>query len=196
MPSPPTRPIRVPQTPTWALPRSLGPGQATSPPPRRVLRTDPTSHRSPPARAGGTAGRWAAQPPITTKPSLPTGPIRVPQTPTWALLRSTGPRPPPTLTNNSRHRGAGGGESSSALQGGAPAAVRSVPAAAASIQRSVRPGTPGGHQLPPTRGGRVRHGSSSLWISGASFNCLSACVCGPARICGPAFRPADRQAPG
>jgi len=43
----------------------------------RDLRQRVTAHKSPPARAGGTAGRWAAQPPIPTEPSPPTRPNRV-----------------------------------------------------------------------------------------------------------------------
>ena len=142
------------------------------------LGASPLFHRTPPARASQTVG-----------PGLQP---RGPRFATWALrpVGLPGPHPPQTLTNNSHRRGADGGESSSVLRGEVPAAVRSVPVAAAAIQRSGRRGTPGGHQPPPNRRDCVRYGSSSLWISGASSNHLLACVCGPASW------PADRQAPG
>jgi len=67
----------------------------------------PRPHRSPPARAGGTAGRWAAQLLMTTRRSPPTRPKCPPNPKPWGLEPPDGGplgRPPPddhpTFTTN------------------------------------------------------------------------------------------------
>jgi hypothetical protein len=64
-------------SPPWTLDRITVPHAGSSGQRRGVWCTqDATPHRSPPAQAGGTAGRWAVQLPIATPRSPPTRPIR------------------------------------------------------------------------------------------------------------------------